>query len=99
MEILSSSSLHVVWSEPELDRLNGIIRHYLVNIRDLQDGDSSQILRTTDNELTVQMLTPYSDYECSVAAVTVEHGPYSDPVLVQTLQDGKFQYSLIQFVS
>ena len=88
VEALSSSSLHMIWSEPEPESTNGIIREYEVIVRRFQNGSSSLMYSVVDNELIIQLLTPFSDYECSVAAVTVKRGPHSIPVSAQTLQDG-----------
>ena len=92
VEPVSSSSLHIVWSEPEPESTNGIIRHYEVIVKDFQDGGSSFMFIVVANELIIPSLRPYSDYECLVAAVTVERGPYSLPVSTQTLQDGNNHY-------
>ena len=79
-----------MWSKPEPESTNGIIRHYEVTVSALQNSRRGQTFTTVETELTVMMLLPYSDYECSVAAVTVERGPFSTPVQAQTFQDGKF---------
>jgi hypothetical protein len=90
VEALSSSSLHMMWSEPEPESTNGIIREYEVIVRVLQNGSSSLMYSVVDNELIIQFLTPYSDYECLVAAVTVKRGPHSTPVSAQTFQDAPY---------
>ena len=92
VEALSSSSVRMVWSAPDPENQNGIIRHYLVVVRGLQDGGDRLMFSVVGNELIVSFLRPFSDYECSVAAVTVERGPYSLPVSTQTLQDGNNNY-------
>ena len=92
----------MMWSEPEPESTNGIIREYEVIVRVLQNGSSSLMYSVVDNELIIQFLTPYSDYECLVAAVTVKRGPHSTPVSAQTLQDGNnynFYYPTILFTN
>ena len=44
---------------------------------------------TTETELNIIGLTPYTDYSVYVEAVTVEVGDQSDTVTVVTLEDGE----------
>jgi hypothetical protein len=48
-------------------------------------------LTTTDTSLTVTSLTPYTTYECIIAAFTsIGQGPPSSIILVQTEQTSRF---------
>lgn len=94
VDALSSSSIFITWSPPDQAEQNGIIKHYIVNVTELQYGDSIEYYSVVEQELTVTSLHPHYDYHCLVAAVTVESGPYSTPYLVTTLQDGKHMYPL-----
>ena len=38
-------------------------------------------------EMTLRDLHPYYTYNCSVAAVTVREGPFSDSIITKTLED------------
>ena len=87
IEAITSSSVNMMWSPPVEMEQNGVVRHYVVIVTDLQSSERRQFSVLT-NEITVPSLHPYYDYACSVAAVTVDCGPYSSPVVVKTLQDG-----------
>ena len=74
--------------EPLLVYQNGLIRHYLINITELDTGNYFSY-STTTTEFTVEFLHPYYLYSCSVAAVTISAGPYSEPITILTDIDGK----------
>lgn len=84
----------MTWSLPDPGDQNGIVRSYIVHVRNIE-GDSFQVYSSLKQELTISSLHPYNGYECSVAAVTVGHGPFSTPVPVRTLQDGKYIVSTL----
>ena len=85
----TSSSFHLSWIEPLPADQNGLIRHYSVNITEVDTGDVFSYT-TTEREFTVESLHPYYYYSCSVSAVTVSAGPYSDSQVIQTKIDGKY---------
>ena len=89
VQVLTSSSLHMTWCLPDPRDQNGIVRSYIVSVREI-DGDNFQVFSTLKQELTISSLHPYNGYECSVAAVTVGRGPFSTPIPVRTLQGGKY---------
>ena len=84
----TSSSFHLSWTEPLPADQNGLIRHYLVNITEVDTGNVFSYT-ITETEFTVESLHPYYYYSCSVSAVTVLAGPYSDSQMIQTEIDGK----------
>lgn len=80
--------MEVSWKYPEPHNHNGIIRNFVVQIKDMENNET-RLLNTTSIQLLVSDLHPYSTYYISVAAVTVAIGPYSNEISVNTLQDGK----------
>ena len=84
---ISSTSISLSWFPPATNSQNGVIRRYEVK---LVESDTGSIFNysTTDTSLTISSLHPYYYYQCSVAAYTVGLGPFSDPVIIQTLEDG-----------
>lgn len=65
-----------------------MLRYYHVLVSDLSRTSVFDTLLDEDSlEVNVSGLRPYSEYYCSVAAVTIGDGP---PAIaqVQTLQDG-----------
>ena len=52
------------------------------------------VYSTTAPSLIVGGLEPFTSYQCSVAALTINQGPFTISVVVQTLEDGKQAFSL-----
>ena len=86
---IGSTSLSLNWNPPPAHHHNGRVRNYHVNILNVITNELTQST-TSNTQLTVTALRPYSTYQCTVAAVTVAQGPQSTPVTIQTYQDGKF---------
>ena len=85
----SSISLTLAWMAPPLERQNGLITGYSINVTNSDTG-VSMLLSSTGNSITVGQLSPYTSYLCSVAAQTiVGQGPYTSPITVTTDEDGK----------
>ena len=79
----------LTWDPPFIQNQNGIIRDYIINVTALDTGVISQII-TSDLNLTLDMLTPFSTYAFIVAARTsIGAGPFSTDLTIQTLEDGK----------
>ena len=91
-EVLSSVSIAVYWDEVPLINQNGNITMYEVLYVPLQTfGEtlSSSTISTTDFETVINGLAPYVSYNISVRAYTVVGaGPYSEPVVNRTLEEG-----------
>ena len=86
---VTSTSVDLSWSPPPTEHHNGIIRQYIVRVV-VQDTGEIFIHSTVQLSITVGSLHPYYTYNFSVSAVTVVPGPYSVPLIVQTLPDSKF---------
>ena len=93
--MITSSSFHLSWTEPLATDQNGLIRQYLVNVTELNTGNVLSYT-TTETEYTVGSLHPYYNYSCSVSAVTILPGPYSNSQTIQTEIDGK--YVLVKYI-
>ena len=55
----------------------------------MQDTGNIYSHFTAQLSITVGDLHPYYTYNFSISAVTVAPGPYSEPLVVQTLPDSK----------
>ncbi len=86
--MLNSSSFRLRWNPPPQEHHNGEIREYRINVTEIQSGRVLQF-STPHTELVVSGLHPYFPYECAVAAVTVNEGPYSAAIGVRTHEAGK----------
>ena len=84
---VSSTSISLSWLPPASGSQNGIIRRYDIQLVENETGNVFNY-NTTETSLTISSLHPYYNYQCSVAAYTVGLGPFSDPVVIQTPEDG-----------
>ena len=90
MTILSRS-IELTWNPPSPHHRNGIITGYTVSVKNTETNETWE-LSATDTSLTVTSLTPYVEYEFSVAAETAPgQGPFTQGVLITTAEDGNVQ--------
>ena len=89
---ISSTEIEASWKEVSAVDENGIIIVYEVQYEPLQtfgDQISTNTTNTTYLTTTVTGLQEYVEYNISVRAYTsVGPGPYSDPMIEITLEDG-----------
>ena len=84
------TTISLAWQLPLPENRNGIIIGYVVSLSSVSSAETRR-LTTTDTNLTVTSLTPYTTYECIVAAYTsIGDGPPSSIVLVQTEETSRF---------
>ena len=84
---INSTSVHLSWLPPDEDQHNGDIRHYNIWIVEFHSGRVIQ-LNSTDITTVYTGLHPAYTYSFTVAAVTVEIGPYSDSATFKMPEDG-----------
>ena len=85
----SPDSLNLQWLPPPEDGQNGIIISYSVNVTHNSTGDVQHFSGIKEQYFTVEFLSPYTAYLCSVAAhTTIGMGPYAVPELAITDEDG-----------
>lgn len=85
---VSSTVISVTWDPPAMYHQNGIIRGYFVQIQSYESNTLDVYNVTNDTEIIVTELKPYSMYYVSVAAYTIQIGPYSEPNLVHLPEAG-----------
>lgn len=83
----SSTSAELSWSSPPVHQLNGVLRHYVVIIQEVDSGRNSS-LTSIQPSVVLSGLHPYYTYNFAVCAVTTDIGPceYFEPV--QLPEDG-----------
>ena len=92
---LSSTEIEVSWKEVPAISRNGIIIMYEVQYEPLETFNGTISIETVNTSEPVLMLNltdleEYVEYNISVRAYTsTGPGPYSDPVTVRTLEDGR----------
>jgi receptor-type tyrosine-protein phosphatase Q len=70
--VLNAYSFIITWSPPRSSSQNGVINHY-----NLQLNDTTGLRSVTQTSYTAKNLHPYFIYTYSIAAFTVDTGPYS----------------------
>lgn len=79
---------------PPTTHHNGIIRHFVIIITEINTGSKFQLTSEATSEV-VSSLHPFYTYEVVVAAVTTDIGPFSDSIVFQLPEDGKMQIFVI----
>ena len=87
---VDSSTIQLSWFAPDKDDHNGIIREYRVNVTEIETGQQVQRAVTTTS-VVIATLHPFYTYSWTVAAVTVDEGPYSPTSTVTTPEDGNLK--------
>ena len=86
----SPTEVFFTWQPPPPVHVNGIFLYYDVIIEELETGQVHE-LSSPDPELRMGLLHPYYNYQCVVAAYTVELGPYTNPTVIRTLETRKYK--------
>ena len=90
---VDSTRISISWSPPPFENQNGIIRHYAINITELETGITfSRVSITTS--ISLYNLHPFYRYSVTLTAVTVGPSPATIAFTVQTKEDGRFLFSL-----
>ena len=88
VEALGPRSILVSWEPPPPLTQNGFIVFYTLILTHNISGQE-KMYNSTNTSLTLSGLSPYTWYQCAVAASTaIGRGPFSDLVTIQTPQDG-----------
>ena len=96
---INATTISVSWETPPVIHHNGDLTGFRVLYRNTALGSSAKELEVSSPEqlsIAVTRLTPYTSYSVKVAVVnTVDTGPYSKDVTVQTSKSGKRTNRLI----
>ena len=97
-DVLNSTAVFLQWSPPTLDQQNGVIRKYHIRQFETVTGIVTRYMRGGNfTELLIGSLHAYYQYQFTIAAETVEQGPFSNPVTVTTLEAGEQLFQLYNF--
>ena len=84
------TNVSLSWQQPLPEDRNGIILGFVVRLSNVSGSDTRE-LTTAYTNITVAPLTPYTLYECVVAAYTsVGTGPSSSIIFARTEPTSKF---------
>ena len=86
VSVRNSRSISLSWDPPKLPEQNGILRQYIVTVS--SGSTFTRMVSSSHTFLTIGGLRPFTNYTCSVQAVTVGSGP-SSMVQIATPEDGK----------
>ena len=86
---VTSTSIGLSWIPPRKLFANGVIRHYIIQINETNTGKNYSVQTSSQPVRIFGDLHPYYTYRLSIQAMTVATGPWSSPITVTTLQDGK----------
>lgn len=83
---IDSTAIFLSWEQPLVHHRNGLIRRYVIELH-AADFDNITTI-TTEMNVTIRNLHPYTLYECRIAAETVSVGVFSDIQLERTQEAG-----------
>ena len=84
----TSHSISLTWDAPPYESRNGIISQYVIRILE-DDTSTTTLYYSNTTNTTVFGLHPYYIYKCSVAAATVDIGPYTAITTLRLDEDSK----------
>ena len=87
---VNSTTIALWWDTIAVENQNGIIRHYLVSVMEVET-DELDVYTAVGTQLNISGLHPYYTYTCVVAAVTNSVGPFSRNISIITPQGGKYK--------
>ena len=85
---VESRLIELMWSPPPADTHNGEIVHYIIDYTEVQTGRTS-VTMSFNTTVTLGNLHPFYEYNITVTAFTVDFGPPSTSITIQTLEDGE----------
>ena len=90
VDVISSEAISVTWEPPLDDDQNGMIMSYAIRLYGIVADQTTLYQREGHHsQFVIDTLHPYYEYDVSVAAETVDVGPFSVIQRVQTLEDCK----------
>ena len=84
---VTSTMVEISWDPLPSEDENGIVRHYLINVTEIQTGKTFQTT-SSDESTMLSNLHPAYEYTFRIAAYTIGSGSYSTVFTITTLEDG-----------
>ena len=91
-EPLNATHAQLVWDPPPPEHRNGIIELYIITITATDTDEQFQEM-SMYNTTIIGSLHPFYTYKFSIAAQTIEIGPFTSPVIIQMPPSGTEQYN------
>ena len=86
--VINSTSVQLSWEHPPPEAWNGVITGYVVRVMGLHTDDNYELSLTNDTEAVLEGLHPYYAYRFSIAAETVDVGPFSTAINLMLPAEG-----------
>lgn len=86
---MSSTTVQIEWHPPGVEDRNGIIREYIINITEINTGNTWHQTIENDTDTFITLLHPFYSYSFSIAAQTIALGPFTTSIIVEMPEDGK----------
>ena len=90
------------WGNISCTELNSDLLGYTIRYNSDGEGDDWNTIDVagSTNTYNITGLTPYTNYSIQVAAMNMlgDLGPYSETIIVQTLEDSKSMQTLVHFL-
>ena len=98
----SSTSLRIVWEPPPENKQNGVIAYYKIfyvpKVRSDSEATVIEIKNANAREFVIDELMKWAGYRVwMLAGTSVGDGPKSEPIEIQTDEDGTYPNSTIPF--
>ena len=91
--VVSSVAISVTWHPPLIQDQNGIITSYIIQLYDTVNDQTTLYEREGHHsQIVIDELHPYYMYDVSMAAETVDLGPFSTTQSIQTLEDSQYTF-------
>ena len=88
-ESLNATHAMLVWDPPPPEHQNGLIELYIIHIMVAGTGDELQHMSVYNNTV-IGPLHPFYTYKFSIAAYTVDVGPFTSPVSLKMPESGSY---------
>ena len=93
VESLNATHALLAWEPPPPEHQNGIIELYNITVMAADTGERLQHV-SVYNSTIIGPLHPFYTYKFSIAAHTVDVGPFTTPVILKMPEAGKKSYRL-----
>ena len=87
-QVVDSTTVSLSWGPPLLENQNGVIRKYIIAATET-DTENEYTWESVSTNIAIHSLHPFYTYQFTLAAYTIQRGPFSYIVTLQTPEDGK----------
>ena len=93
-QVVDSTTVSLSWDPPLPENQNGVIRKYIIAATEADTGNE-YTWESISTNIDIYTLHPFYTYQFTVAAYTIQRGPFSYIITLQTPEDGKIMHSVL----